>query len=113
MIEKYEIFNEKYKEIEGYLTFDTETEKYTMKILDNYENKHPDIFFSELNEQGITDVPEHLVNMWVEGRVFPPNRQGLQGMLESIGMTEYNVHDIMIYCNGRCDMDFSCLRRIN
>lgn len=111
MIEKYKIFNEKFKELEGYLFFDTETEKFSMTILEDYSNKHPDCFFRELNKQGIIEVPQHLVDMWVQGRVFPPNRQGLRGILEDIGMTEYNLHDILVYGNGRCQMDFSCIIR--
>ena len=111
MIEKYEIFNEKYKELEGWLFFDTESETFSMRILESYEGKHPDCFFKELHRKGIVDVPQHFVDMWVEGRIFPPNRQGLQGMLQEMGMSEYNVHDILIYGNGRCQMDFSCIIR--
>lgn len=111
MIEKYKIYNEKFKELEGYLYFNTETQQFSMTILDDYNGKNPDCFFRELNKQGITEVPKHLVDMWVQGRVFPPNRQGLQGMLADIGMTEYNLHDILVYGNGRCQMDFSCIIR--
>lgn len=109
MIEKYKIYNEKFKELEGYLYFNTETQQFSMTILDDYSGKNPDCFFRELNKQGITEVPQHLVDMWVQGRVFPSNRQGLQGMLADIGMTEYNLHDILVYGNGRCQMDFSCI----
>lgn len=113
MVEKYEIYNEKFKELEGYLFFDTETKKFSMRILEDYTGMHPDIWFQVLNERGIVEVPQHIVDNWVQGRVFPPNRQGLQGMLQEIGMTEYNVHDILIYGNGKCQMDYSCIRRIN
>lgn len=113
MIEKYEIYNEKFKELEGYLYFDSDTEKFSMTILDDYSGKTPDVFFVVLNQQGITEVPQHLVDRWVHGRVIPSNRQGLRGMLDAVGMKEYNVHDILVYGNGRCQMDFSCIRRIN
>lgn len=96
MIEKYKIYNEKFKELEGYLYFNTETQQFSMTILDDYSGKNPDWFFRELNKQGITEVPQHLVDMWVQERVFPPNRQGLQGMLADIGMAEYNLHDILV-----------------
>lgn len=113
MIEKYRIFNEKYKELEGYLFFNTETQQFSMTMLEDYTGKHPDCFFKELHKQGVVEVPQQFVDMWVEGRVFPPNRQGLQGMLEEMGMKEYNLHDILIYGNGRCQMDFSCIIREN
>lgn len=111
MVEKYIIYNELYNEVEGYLYFDTETERFSMTILEDYTGKHPDWFFMELNKKGVVQVPQHFVDMWVNGRVFPPNRQGLQGMLKDIGMTEYNVHDILVYGNGRCQMDYSCIIR--
>ena len=44
MIRKFKIWNEKFKELEGYLTFDTETEKFGMTLLDDYTGKTPDIF---------------------------------------------------------------------
>ncbi len=113
MIEKYKIYNEKFKELEGYLYFNTETEQFSMTLLKDYTGKHPDIFFKVLHSQGIVNVPHHLVDMWVTGRVFPPNRQGLRGMLDEMGMKEYNVHDILVYGNGRCQMDFSCIIRVD
>lgn len=113
MIEKYEIRNEKFNDaLEGYLYFDTDTEEFSMTLLDDYTNKKPDIFFKLLHDQGIKEVPPHLVKTWVDGRVFPPNRQGLRGMLEEMGMKEYNVHDILVYGNGKCQMDFSYIKRV-
>ena len=52
MIEKYEIRNEKFNdELEGYLYFDTDTEEFSMTLLDDYTNKKPDIFFKLLHER--------------------------------------------------------------
>lgn len=112
MIREFEIYNEKFKEVQAYLYYDTETKKFNMQLLKDYTGLHPDIIFLELYKQGIVDVPQHIAQMWAEGRVFPPNRQGLQGMLEDIGMTEYDVFEIMLYGNGRCQMDYSCIREI-
>lgn len=42
MIEKYKIYNEKFKELEGYLYFNTETQQFSMTILDDYSGKNPD-----------------------------------------------------------------------
>lgn len=52
MIEKYRIFNEKYKELEGYLFFNTETQQFSMTMLEDYTGKRPDCFFKELHKQG-------------------------------------------------------------
>lgn len=108
MIRKFRIYNEKFKTDEGYLFYNTETEQFSMKLLPEYEG-YVDIFFKELNKQGIIDVPQHLVDMWVRGRVIPPNRQGLRGILDDLGMKEYNVFDLLVYGNGRCQMDYSCI----
>lgn len=113
MIRKFEILNEKYNdELMGYLFYDTEKDSYSMKILESYDGKHPEIFFRVLNEQGVINVPDYLVDNWVHGRVIPPNRQGLQGILEECGMKEYNVFDLLIYGNGRCHMDSLCIKEI-
>ena len=108
MIRKFRIYNEKFKTDEGYLFYNTETEQFSMKLLPEYTG-YADIFFKELHKQGVIDVPQHLVDMWVRGRVIPPNRQGLRGILDELGMKEYNVFDLLLYGNGRCQMDYSCI----
>ena len=108
MIRKFEIRNEKYNgELEAYLTYNTETDEYKMRLLEDYSGKHPDITFKELHKQGVVEVPDHITRNWVEHRVIPPNRQGLQGILEEMGMTEYNVFDLLLYNSARNQMDYS------
>jgi len=113
MLHKFEIYNEKFKEVQAYLTYDSDIDKYHISIVKNKKIKHYDIFFDVLVKQGIYEVNSHFSRRWVEGRVFPPNRQGLQGMLDEMGMKEYNMFDILVYGNGRCQMDYSCIRRIS
>lgn len=113
MIEKYEIFNLKFSELEGYLFYDTDKDMYSMTLLDNYDGKHPDIWFKIMHDMGVVDVPQHIVDRWVQGRVFPPSRQGLKGMLQEIGIPKYDLHALLIYFEGRCQMDYSCIRRIS
>lgn len=48
MIEKYEIWNDKFKEFEGYLFYDTGNDKYAIRLLEDYSGKHPDILFKIL-----------------------------------------------------------------
>lgn len=33
-------------------------------------------------------------------------------MPDEMGMKEYNVFDILVYGNGRCQMDYSCIIEI-
>ncbi len=96
----------------GYLYYDTSVDKYSMRLLESYDEE-PEIFFNELNKQGVVDVPQHLVDNWVRGRVIPPNRQGLRGILNDIGMKEYNVFDLLVYASGRCHMDELYLKEIH
>lgn len=113
MKRRFKIINEKKNELRGYLYYDTEKDKYSMKILDSYKGQEPEIFFYVLNQRGITNVPQHLVDMWVRGRVITPNRQGLQGILKNCGMSEYNVFDLLIYAHGRCHNDDLCIEEID
>ena len=110
MIRKFEIYNYKFKETEGYLFYNTETDEYSMKLLDDYTGKHPDIFFKILHDQGVVDVPDYLVEVWVQERVIPPNRQGLEGLLKEMGMTEYHISDLLMYAMGRCQLDYTTVR---
>ena len=113
MIRKFEIRNEKFNdELEAYLTYDTETDEYKMKLLDDYTGKHPDMTFRILNQQGIIDVPDYITRNWVEHRVIPPDRQGLQGILKEMGMTEYNVFEMLLYNKARNQMDFSYIKEV-
>lgn len=33
----------------------------------------------------------------------------MRGILDDLGMKEYNVFDLLVYGNGRCQMDYSCI----
>lgn len=113
MKHKFEILNERYSnELMGYLFYDDTKDKYSMRMLKSYKGKHPTIFFKILNERGIIDVPEHLVMQWVQGRVITPQRQGIEGILEDIGLKEYDLYKLLIYGNGRCNMDSLCIREV-
>lgn len=117
MKRKFEIRDEKRDDsFMGYLYYDTDTDKYSMTLPESYKDTLgdvlPEIFFDECNKQGITEVPDYLVDMWIRGRVIPPNRQGIKGILAEMGMTEYNVFDMLIYCDGRCFKDKLYLKEV-
>lgn len=114
MIRKFEILDEKHNdELSGYLSYDTEKDFYTMRILEDYTGKHPHVLFRLMHEQGIVDVPDFIALDWVQSRVIPPNRHGIWGILADIGMTEYNVFDLLMYSMGRCDADNLYLKEIS
>jgi hypothetical protein len=109
---EYEIWNGKYNELEGYLYYNSETKQFSMRLLEDYTGKTPDCFFDILQEQGVTVPEQHLVDMWVDGRVPPPNRQGIRGMLEGVGMKEYDRFAILTYASGRCQQDSSYIKLV-
>ena len=108
----FEVYNKKFKEVQAYLQYDTETNKYTMQILPDYTGMHPDILFALWHQKGIIDVPEHFVEMWVDSRVIPPNRQCMSSILDELGMKEYDRFQFLMLGHGESQMDFSCLREI-
>lgn len=46
--------------------------KFSMTILGNYDGKHPDVFFVVLNQQGVIEVSQYLVDRLVQGIVLSP-----------------------------------------
>lgn len=112
MKREFEIYNYKFKEVQGYLYYDTDKDRYSMRLLPSYKGMHPDCTFMELNKQGIVYVPQDIVDMWVHNRVIPPNRQGLEGILKEMGLSEYNVFDLLMLTGGTCELDYSGLREI-
>lgn len=111
MIRQFEIWNRKFNTLEGHLYFDTETEKFSMTIEKEFTGK-VDIMFDILNKQKVYNVPQHIVDNWVQSRVIPPDRQGLKGILEDAGMKEYHVPTLFFYCMGDCDMDYTYCKEI-
>lgn len=114
MTRKFEIYNEKFKEVQAYLYLDTETETFSIELLDSYEGLHPDILFNIYHKMYPQDkfMAQHNVDGYIEGRVLPPNRHALSQYLSDMGLTEYNIVKILDYTKGRCPMDHSYFREI-
>ena len=112
MIRKFKVYNKKYKEVQAFLQYDTETKKYTMQILEDYTGMHPDCMFMEMNKRGIVEVPDYLISNWVESRVIPPDRQCMSTILDDLGLKEYDQFTFLMLGHGESQMDFSCLIEI-
>lgn len=104
MIKHYKIIDGKDNILQGVLTFNTDTKQFSITLDEGFKG-NGDAYFNALYKKGYREVPQHLVDNWVSGRVIPPNRQGLEGILADIGMTEYNLVELFFYSMGKCDID--------
>lgn len=98
-------------QVEGYLYYDTDTKQFSMQLARRCF-KGFSIFFQILYKRGIKDVPQHLVDRWVDNRIIPPDRQGLYDILKEMGITEYDRFTMLLYNNGICQMDSSYIREV-
>ena len=107
---EFEILNNQ-DELQGVLVAKGKDEFEIM--LDKQNTDVLDIAFRQWKNRGFTVVPENLSKSWVEERVIPPNRQGIEEVLVDFGLTEYNLLDMLLATNGRCQLDSSYIREIN
>lgn len=112
MIRKFEIINDRFKELQGYLYYNTDTKQFSLEGLPDYTGKTPDITFKVMNEQGYIKYPQHVCDNWVNSRVIPPNRHAINWILECMGMSEYDTFKILLYGNGKCQLDDSYILEI-
>lgn len=47
----------------------------------------------------------NLVGLWVQSRVFPPERDNAEELLDEIGITEYDQLEILKYTYGKDHLD--------
>jgi len=106
---KFEILNRR-DELQGVLVAKGKNEFEI--LLDKQNTDVLDIAFRQWKNRGFTVVPENLSKSWVEERVIPPNRQGIEEVLVDFGLTEYNLLDMLLATNGRCQLDSSYIREI-
>lgn len=109
---KFEIYNEVFREVQAYLTYDPVNDKYAIDLIPDYKGEHLDVFLYTMKKLGIEHADDNIARRWVESRVIPPYRQGINGILEKGRMREYNLFEILLYSKGRCQMDYSCIRAI-
>ena len=108
-IREFEILNHQ-GEIQGILIA---IDKNNFEIrLDKQNTDQLDIAFLQWKTRGLIIVPPKLSKSWVEERVIPPSRQGIEEVLKDFGIEEYNLLDMLLATNGRCQLDRSYVREI-
>ena len=106
---KFEIRNH-YGELQGILVA---IDKNTFEIvLDQQDTNRLDIAFIQWKNRGFHKVPKDLSKSWVEERVIPPTRQGIEEVLKDFRITEYNLLDMLLATDGRCQLDNSYVQEI-
>lgn len=112
-LEKYELLDySNNNAFMGYVYYNPETDKFSITLADDYTGKYPDLYFRICIQRGLKEMPQDMVDEFIEERVLPPNRQGLSDILQRIGLKEYNIHDIIVYNKGISDVDRLWFKRI-
>lgn len=96
----------------GTLYYGDKAEKFSMHLNDLDLSKILSLFFYTMGKRGIRNVPEEFVQLWIDERVTPPNRQNIDEILSSIGETHYTQIAILEAAHGRCTHDKVYLERI-
>lgn len=89
----------------GTVRYNTENKRFSFTLADNYDKCHPDLFMLKCIKDGIKEMPQWMVDLWIDQRVCPPNRQGIQDILDAAGLEEYDIMGIIDLNHGMCDMD--------
>ena len=112
---EFEIYNEKYKEVQGYLYLDVESEDFYVRVLDSYEGMHPDATFlaQKMANPKQEWLSERSVYNYIKMRIVPPTRHAINQILNELGLEEYNQVKLLDHTKGRCVMDFSYFREIS
>ena len=108
---RYNIYNGS-GEVQGILSYDKDSDKYGITLPEKKASQL-DICFQQWYRRGFTEVPEDLVMNWIDSRVIPSNRQGMKSILAEMGIEEYNLFDMLMYCDGRCQMDSAYIKQID
>lgn len=80
-------------------------EKYKVTLIDNLIHFNIPINFWNGYDAGKREFTGKVVFGWIQDRVFPPNRQNINGILKSMGIAEYDELAIFLGAKGKfvCD----------
>ena len=106
MIEYYDVFKN-YNDLTGaigLLAYDTDIDCFSMYIAPDKINRrlYPTLF----GLKGDKEPTDSRVRNWIENRTTPPDRIGIEGILQALNLKEYNGWEILKAANGRnpgCD----------
>ena len=86
--------------------------KYTSECLvDKDDHDYPVTLFG-FNKELARDNQD-LIKFWLEDRVIPRTRQGLNMTLESVGLDHWDLEKLLELNHGRCSNDWYYLEIIN
>lgn len=89
----------------GTLRYNTDTKTFSIEVADSYKGCNPDFYMQKCKEMGWKQMPQWMVDMWIKQRLCPPNRTGIEDILEMAGLTEYDEMGLFDFNHGICCMD--------
>lgn len=103
-MEKFFI-KDKNKKLCGVLFYERENDKWSIDIEKNIDmSLCPALLYCAIKEKKY-HLDNKLSKMWVENRVVPEDRQNINDLLKSVGLTHYDISDILKITKGKCCMD--------
>ena len=101
MLESYNFL--KKDKIIGILSYDTETKKFSFKKISKNKKDYPLPFF--IHTPFNDDVEDDILYNYLEERVIDKNNMGINEVLDMLGLSEWNLYDILKYNNGKTNRD--------
>lgn len=89
----------------GYLFYDAESKEFELQINKDVDLKSSPILISMFAEENMFNLDPEWSMRWVKQRIIPPNRQNINTILSSNGMTKYDELQMLLYTGGKCCQD--------
>ena len=86
--------------------------KYIAECLVDKDDKDYPVALFGLNKE-IKKDDQDVIRFWLEDRVVPRTRQGLEMLLESVGMEHWDLEQLLELNQGKCSNDYFYLEIIN
>lgn len=114
MLRNFKIMNDSIKTDgeHAILTYDEETEKYSIHIPQEVPCNDLPAILSLLAKQGIREIDDKWARRFVKERVVPPDRQNIGMIMRELHMKKYSEFPILEFTCGRCCMDDFYLEEI-
>ena len=84
--------------------YNTSTDEYTIDI-DSTQKQYLPLSMKTALNVGKTKLTGIAAKRFISMRVIPPDRQGISGLYEAIGIKKYDMFAILMFYKGKCNYD--------
>lgn len=105
-VKKFNIRDE--KTVFGILTYDESKAKFTIDFFEgiDYRKTRAPMYVTEFAKHCVgTRLPQEFVDLWINDRIIPKERQNIDEILQDAGLTYYSPYGMLMACKGRCTFD--------